>query len=396
MPLKILHINDTCTGCGACVSACPKNALTLSYNDEGFYYPHLNEDLCVRCKLCEKVCHVLKNDLPEEPSREFTPIMLKAKSKKIMSMSSSGGVFSLLADYIIKQGGVVYGARYNYEKEQLEHISTDICDISELRKSKYIESYSGDSFKDVKLQLQKGRKVLYCGTPCQIKGLNTYLDSFKIKKENLLSVRFICHGVPANKFFTEYKHYIENKVGSSMEYLDFRPKTNGWRSSNMLMRFSNGKIIDEPYNYNYYYYYFQLNYLLRASCYNCHQLYQNTGDLTIADFWGIYKYRPENTDQDGISLVLQQSEKGKQAIAAISNICSIEELPQSAVDYIFKDADVKKPLFSQRGEMMNKVIKNGYMSEAKKALGLSIFKIKSKAGLKDILKKVGIWKLIRK
>ena len=393
--LKILSINDSCTGCGACVSTCPKGALTLSYNEEGFYYPHLNEDKCVDCHLCEKVCHVLKNDLPENPSRDFRPVMLKAKSKDLLFQSSSGGAFSLLADVILKEGGVVYGARYNYEKERLEHCSTDECSIEELRKSKYIESYMGSTFQGVRKNLRSGRKVMFCGTPCQVKGLINYLEVLKVPQDNLLTVRFICHGVPANKFFTEYKHYIEKKIEAKVVYLDFRTKTTGWRSSDMYLKFSNEKIVCEPYIYNYYYYYFQRNYLLRSSCYTCDQILQTTGDITIADFWGIFKYRPENKDQEGISLVLAQSPKAEQILRTISDYCDMEELPQSAVDYIYKDGPTKKTLLDNRRIMMSDVIKKGYMPTAKKVIGKTIFLNRTKGNIRGFLKRVGLWKLIR-
>lgn len=174
--LRILEIEETCTGCGGCVSVCAKNALSLKYNEEGFYYPLLDEEKCVDCKFCEKACHVLNNIVPEKPSRNYDAYMLKAKDKDIVRKSSSGGIFTLLADEIIRQNGVVYGARYNYEKERLEHASSDDCSLDDLRKSKYIESYSGDIFKDVRKQLIEGRKVLFCGTPCQIEGLHKYLE----------------------------------------------------------------------------------------------------------------------------------------------------------------------------------------------------------------------------
>ena len=250
MALMILGIEETCTGCGACVSVCAKNALILKYNEEGFYYPQLDTGKCVDCKLCEKVCHVLNNKVPEKPSRNYEAYMLKAKDKNIVQRSSSGGVFSLLANEIIKQNGVVYGACYNFEKERLEHVSSDDCSLEELRKSKYIESYTGDIFKYVRQRLVEGRKVLFCGTPCQIEGLHKYLEVKRVATTNLLLVRFVCHGVPSNRFFTEYKHYEERKVDSKMISFDFRPKERGWRNSDWKMNFANGK--EETGRYYYY------------------------------------------------------------------------------------------------------------------------------------------------
>ncbi len=140
--LKILELKDSCTACGACVSVCPKDALTLRYNSEGFYYPQVDRKLCIGHHLCEQVCHVITNK-SSQPS-DVAQYMVKSNSEELVRLSSSGGVFSILAESVLGQGGVVYGARYNYKLERAEHISTDECDLSELRKAKYVESYLGD------------------------------------------------------------------------------------------------------------------------------------------------------------------------------------------------------------------------------------------------------------
>lgn len=388
MSLRILQINDYCTGCGACVSQCPKKALNLEYNTEGFYYPKINNDLCINCKLCEKVCHVLNYSVNDDIiSKNYKAYMVKAKSKEILYKSSSGGLFSLLSEYILSNNGVVYGAKYNYSQERLEHCSTDNCDINELRKSKYIESFSGNIFYDVKKQLSNNRKVLFCGTPCQIEGLYLYLKKNKVVMNNIILVRFICHGVPSNKFFTEYKHWIENKVKSKIVRLDFRPKTRGWRNSNLLLEFKNGSIIDEPHNYNYYYYYFQKNYLLRKSCYKCKRINKEIGDITIGDFWGIYKYDPQNNDQEGITLALTHTGKGNDIIKKVSTNCSLEEIPLSAVNYIYNDSSWRESCLKYRKKMINDVVKYGYMNSVIKTIGLKIFTTKMKDKIKRMIKK---------
>lgn len=368
MSLRILDLKNKCTGCGACASICPKSAIEMSYDDEGFYFPHLNDDLCVNCKACESVCHVLNLDSPLEPSRNYSAFILKSKDIDVVRKSSSGGAFTMLANSVLKEGGVVYGARYNYEKEVLEQCSTEHCSMDELRKSKYIESYTGTIFRDVRDNLLQGRMVLFCGTPCQIAGLTLFLERCKIPTDNLVRVRFVCHGVPSNQFFTEYKHYEENLHRAKMIYFDFRPKTRGWRSSDWLMRFSNGKIVGGPYYYYYYYYYFQYNYLLRHSCYQCEHLKHECVDFTIADFWGIKKYRPESKENEGLSLVLTHTTKAKECLFNIVDDCLIEELPLSAVDYIYNGAIQKQKLLSKRNSVMEQVKKKGYMTIANNTL----------------------------
>ena len=396
MPIKILHIDDKCTGCGACTSICAKGALTLKYNQEGFYYPALDADRCVGCNLCEKACHVLNKPISVDIDKRYTPYMLQAKDEELVKKSSSGGVFSIIADEILGEGGIIYGARYNFEKERLEHSSTDECSLDELRKSKYIESYLGNTFADVRKQLIANRKVFFCGTPCQVKGLLTYLETRNVDTVNLLTARFICHGVPANKFFTEYKHWKEKKEDCKITHIDFRPKTRSWSVSNIVLKLQNGKTIDELYRENYYYYYFQKNVLLRKCCYNCKQIHEIVGDITIADFWGIHKYAPQKNDNKGISLVLVQTDKARNILQKANAKLAIEELPQSAVDYIYKDAEDKKTLLSLREEIMREAIEIGYMPHVIKRVRKDILKFKIKNKVVKILKSTGIWKIIKK
>lgn len=378
MSIKILHIDEKCTGCGSCVSICPKNALQLEYDKEGFYYPLLNAEKCINCKLCEAACHVLCSKTNKEIIRDYTPYMLKSYDKSILKESSSGGFFSLLAAKIIEKGGIVYGARYNYNLERLEHCSTNICRIEELLKSKYIESYMGKIFADVRKQLQTGRYVLFCGTPCQVKGLLQYLKTCKTNTQYLLTVRFVCHGVPSNKFFTDYKHYKEKKVGSKIVHIDFRPKTRGWRTSNIVLEFDNRTMIDELYQENYYYYYFQNNLTLRKSCYNCYLIEESYSDYTIGDFWGIFKFYPYNKDQEGVSLVLAHTEIAKKMLHILD--CKKEILPQDAVEYIYNDASHKNKLYDVRCVEMRDIAKWGYMKNAikKHRKEILMFKIKNK------------------
>lgn len=374
MSLKILHLEDTCTGCGACISSCPKHALTLSYDKEGFYYPHLDANKCISCRICEKSCHVLNAVVPSFPSLNYKAYMLKAKDKGIVRNSSSGGAFTLLANKVLSDSGIVYGARYNFDKEILERCSSDNCSLEELRKSKYIESYLGETFKAILKQLQSGRKVLFCGTPCQVEGLYHFLLTMKVDTTNLLLVRFICHGVPANRFFTEYKHYEERKYKSKMVSFDFRPKINGWRSSDWKMFFSNGKEVKGPYYHFYYYYCFQMSTLLRRSCYSCKRVYHELADITIGDFWGINKYRPGNKDQDGISLLLTHNKKGASMLSLIRDYCSLEELPLSAIEYVYREARDRKNKLSERKKLSAAIKKHGHLYIAKQRLRCVIMK----------------------
>ena len=381
---------DKCTACGACVSRCPQVAIQLFESAEGFFSPVVNEERCVGCKLCEKACHILNasvEDLSKDGKAYGIPYMVKAKNKDVVAKSSSGGVFSLISEIVLKNGGCVYGARYNYETETLECSSTDECDIGELRKSKYIESYMGSTFRSINTKLKEGRQVLYCGTPCQVRGLLHYLRSCKSSMDNLLTVRFICHGVPSNKFFREYKHYVEKKHKAKATHVDFRPKDFGWRIQNMHIDFENGKKLIERPDCNIYLTNFYTSDMLRLSCYQCSLINDTDADLTIADFWGIRFYKPENKDQEGISLVISHNEKGSGFLDQIFDKCDYEKLPYSAIEYIFKKNNYQKKL-DRRAELMRKVQEKGYVPVALEMYGKVCKKTKNKIFAKMIARKI--------
>jgi len=387
--LRILHIDDKCTGCGACISICPKNALTLLGNSEGFYYPKLDENACINCHLCERACQVFE-PAPESDRSTRINYMAKAKDPRVVSASSSGGAFSMLASKILSEGGVVYGARYDYTDERLVQDSTDNCTLDALRKSKYIESYTGEVFKEVGEHLRSGRKVLYVGTPCQIEGLAKYLQEKRIDRDNLLLAQFVCHGVPSNNFFTEYKRYEEKKHKSKIVAFDFRPKIRGWRNSDWKMIFENGKVVQGPYYYYYYYYYyyFQSSNILRKSCYSCHRVLTETPDITIGDFWGIHKYQPENKDNEGISLIIAHNAKANDILQSIDGFEYLEEIPQSALEYITREVNERSNKSMIREHFMKEVLKVGYMNAAKKQSGRVIFKMKTKNEIRNFIKKI--------
>ncbi len=382
-PLKILNIDDECTGCGACASICPVDAITMAYDAEGFYYPQVDFDVCTDCKLCEKNCHVL-NTAAKQATPSFTPYMCWSKDEGLRMVSTSGGMFSMFANSVLDEGGVVFGARYNYEQERLEHDHTDNYDLSEFRKSKYIESYTGKAFSELKQFLKDGRMVLFCGTPCQIVGLKTYLgDKYE---DQLLLVDFICHGVPSNLHFTEYKQMIEAKKNSKVISLDFRPKDDkrGWHASNMQMEFINNKKLDELYPENLYYTAFQKNILLRKACYSCDYPNFHSSDITIADFWGIHRYKSEIDDDKGISLVMINSNKGRSFFDKLETLMEKEELPISAVEYAYKKRDKEGFNLDYRNIIAKEVVDRGYITTMKRLYGKGIRSYKIRRALSKI------------
>lgn len=292
-----------CNGCSACSNICPKKAIKMLPNDEGFLYPCIDEEKCINCEMCLKVCP-LKKDKPKEIYKTFYGWSV---NDQIRDYSSSGGVFWVLENHVIKHNGCVFGATYDYSDNVVKHIMVDNKDdLHKIMKSKYIQSTIGDTFIKVKEQLSLGRLVLFCGTPCQVNGLCSYLGK---KYENLILVDFVCHGVPSPLVWKYHLNTI-NKAGGKIECVDFRDKTKG------AVKYS-VKIHGNSTNYLRWHHkdlFFKLfldDVILRKSCYDCSAKGKNRcSDITISDFWGAEKYGISNEEcKKGISLFAVYNDK---------------------------------------------------------------------------------------
>ena len=392
MDLKIFGITDKCTACGACVSICPQEALSLGPQEYfGFYYPQVDVDRCVGCGICETICHVI-NEKVGENKQDRTPFMLKAHDKDLVWHSSSGGAFSLLAEKVLKDDGIVYGAAYNYEEEKLVETSTDMVDICELRKSKYVESYCGNIFKDAESKLRNGRKVMFCGTPCQIKGLSHYLTQKNCPTDQLFLVQFLCHGVPANQFFTEYKHWLEKRCKGKITAMDFRSKKYGWRNNFFYYNYGTGSKTVKG-SASYYLSSFNKYYMLRDSCYGCTIFDQGYADLTISDFWGLFRYDPQNKDNEGISLLIAHNDKAKKAVEDLKDVAMLNELPLSAIDYTRKPHRHVRESLETKRMMEREIVQYGYMPYMKRILKKSVRMGIIKDRISKILFTLKKWKI---
>ena len=208
-----------CNGCHTCYSLCPKQAIKMVADNEGFLNPQINNVLCINCGLCEKRCPVL-NQIIKDDEKTFSYAVIN-NNEEIRLRSSSGGVFTTLAENVIKQNGIVFGAKFDSNFNVIHGYTDSIEGLSDFRGSKYVQSTIGDSFKDCKNFLEDGHQVLFTGTPCQIGGLKSFLGK---NYDNLLLVDIICHGVPSPLLWTEYKKYLEKKINSRIIKTDFRSK----------------------------------------------------------------------------------------------------------------------------------------------------------------------------
>lgn len=306
---KICHI-DLCTGCTACVNSCPLNAIYMVQDNFGFLYPEINDNMCIDCGKCKVACPQ-NNDARYNGENKFYAGV--SFDDEIKEKSSSGGIFSLLAEKIIKKGGVVFGAAFDKEFN-VNHIGVDkIADLRLLRGSKYVQSNIGDCFEQVENFLEKGRYVLFSGTPCQIDGLYSYL---KGSPEKLYTIDILCHGIPSPNVF---KDYIDNETANDekINSFKFRSKKTGWLNYSTDIVFNNGgkTIYHSSYMQG-----FLNNYYLRECCYSCrYATRKRVGDITLGDFWGYREKAPaylENDDR-GISLVIVNSKKGDKLFKSI-------------------------------------------------------------------------------
>lgn len=296
-----------CCGCSACLHICPKHSITFKEDQEGFLYPNVDKSTCIECGLCEKVCPVLNQDQERKPLQVYAA---KHTDDEIRMKSSSGGIFTLLAEHIIDKGGVVFGARFNENWEVVHDYTETKEGLAPFRGSKYVQSNIGNSYKQVEKFLKAGREVMFTGTPCQVAGLKKYLRK---DYENLLTVDFVCHGVPSPMV---WRKYLEEEIYSYNNVvitgINFREKSISWKNFSFIVEFTKTedageqkKVFSSVFYDNSYMNAFLSNLGLRPSCYACLAKSGKSGaDITIGDFWGIDLIDSYLSDDIGVSLVV--------------------------------------------------------------------------------------------
>lgn len=325
MVSDVLNNKDRCCGCTACANICPQQCIQMSPDEEGFLYPQINEYRCVGCNLCDKVCPV-KTPF-DIPSRKVSTVVVRSKDSDNLRKSTSGGVFKSLAEYVLKQNGVVCAAAYE-ENLKVKHllITEDEYDdrvLSRIRGSKYVQSNIGDCYFRIKQYLKLGRQVLFVGTPCQVSGLKKYLLT---EYDNLLTVDLVCHGTPSPKLWEKYVAFYENKMKSKITAATFRSKKYGYHSGGFMeLHFENKKIYRCSGRVDYMLKSFFEEICSRPICYDCpFKGINRVSDLTLYDCWHFSNLISGISDDDlGYTNVVIQSVKGKKYIDLLSNTLEI-------------------------------------------------------------------------
>lgn len=326
MAINFVTETNKCCGCAVCDSVCPIHAISMSYNNEGFLYPTIDQTKCIECHLCLQscpinVCPPLSEDHVFFKQKVFACIN---KDENILHVSSSGGVFYALASDVIKSEGVVFGASFSKESS-VEHIAVEkVSDLTKLMGSKYVQSDTRMLWPKVKRYLSSGRKVLFSGTPCEIGALRSYL---KRDYDNLILVDVLCMGTPSPMVWNSWKEELEDRYNSKAKNINFRSKKYGGAFSHSLMiTFENGKEYWNPMYADPYVKGFYNRLFLRSSCHHCsYKKLHRESDITLGDFWGAKDVGIDLQVDNGLSIVIVQSPKGESAFNQIKKNFSYKE-----------------------------------------------------------------------
>lgn len=381
---------NECCGCSACNNICPLECITMKSDSEGFWYPEVDYAKCIKCQKCIKVCPAVNKPSTENTLKNAQVVAAYSKNEEIRINSTSGGMFSEIAKYILNNKGKVFGARYN-ENHLVEHCKIeDISQIQILRQSKYLQSDILKTFKEAKEELNIGNIVLFAGTPCHIAALKNFLGK---DYENLLTIDFLCRGVISPDVYKQYLKSLEKKYKSKIKKVIFKNKTFGWHRFSTKVIFENGEeYIKDRYTDSYMRGYLEGNLYLRPSCYECqYKTLPRYSDITLGDFWGIEKIK-KHLDQDkGTSIFMINTNKGKEVFEKIKENLIFEEMKLEDI-YLGNIALTEKtayPDLNKKEEFFKNYLKEDFENLVEKLLKKNLAE-KTKSVLIKVLKKLKV------
>ena len=387
--MLVYEKKENCAGCTACMNICPYGAISMEPDDEGFLYPLPNEDLCTDCGLCQKICPFQDEYRINSNFEQPKIYAAKHRDDDVRINSSSGGMFTAISDYILGSDGVIYGAAFDEQFKVCHQKAVNEQERNKIRGSKYVQSDLNGIFSEIKVELKKGRKVLFTGTPCQNAGLHAYLNK---SYEHLYLCDIVCHGTPSPLIWKEHIDFMAKRYNKKIIAYNFRSK---WRGRNVTIIFDDGSL---RYNSSDLLTFSNIFYSClahRPSCYHCRfSNFHRPSDITIADFWGIEKSMPDFEDNKGVSLVLVNSSKGKELFEKISQTLYFEE--SNTIDCLQQNlhSPTKEP--AQRYQFWHDYWDKGFEYVLKKYAdygAVSQLKMKSikklnELGVKSLLKRV--------
>ena len=304
---------EECCGCTACYASCPTKAITMQPDEvEGFLYPRVDEEKCIDCSKCLRVCQDVR---PYQEEQKIYACW--SKDDGLRARSSSGGIFSLLAEKVLANGGAVCAVGYSEDcKECLHKIIFSPDDLDDLRRAKFVQSTKYDVYQSIKDLVGGGRNVLFCGTPCEVGGLRQFLGK---EYDNLITCDIICGCVSSPMVYRTYIEYLNDNHKANAVSVNFKDKRKGWRGKAIAVGFDDGteyynSILDDDYCVS-----FHSRYNIRPSCFSCkYGSLQRFSDITLGDFWAIEIYQDDIDDNKGTSFVLTSTEKGRLLIERLS------------------------------------------------------------------------------
>lgn len=324
----LLAEKELCCGCGACRAVCPLEAIQMASDKEGFYYPVINQELCMECGACSVVCPA---NSALESKEENSYYGVQARDEALRNESSSGAAFVLLANRVLENRGVVFGAALTTQGTVVHVAVEEEKNLNSITKTKYVQSDMEGCYQAVRQYLQEGRFVLFVGTPCQTEALRKYI---RTPEEKLFLADLICYGVPSPGIWEKYVRYLERKHGGTLTSFYFRDKRNkdsGHTASYLIDgKDYAGSLYRDMFCRSYF-----KNINIRPSCYQCRFCSPNrNSDFTLGDFWGIETVKPEFDDGMGTSLLICHTEKAKKLW---------EEVRDAACWFSCEEKDVLQP-----------------------------------------------------
>ncbi len=394
--MRVFDEKERCSGCTACMNSCPVGAISMIQDEEGFLYPEIDEGKCIHCGLCRKICPFHGG---YDRSDNFeTPLVYAVKhaDEKVREASTSGGMFTALSDFVLAKKGIVYGAAFSKPDFKVHHIRAEtVTERDRMRGSKYVQSEIGMVFPEIKSELEKGRDVLFTGTPCQVAGLKAYLGDTQYEK--LILCDLVCHGTPSPLIWNEYVVLLQQKRGKKLTDFKFRDKSLGWHNQLSCAYFQDGVIeYGTPLLHGFLKIFFQ-HVALRPSCHNCpFTNIERTGDITIADFWGVEKQKPEFDDDRGVSLLLVNTKKGNSIIEQIKQRLIMQ--PSSIEECVGPQVHLKRPAEpSPKRDVFWNDFNNKGMDFVLKKYTYPKFSTKMKRKIiKPLLVKIGLFDTLKK